>query len=294
MRTPLLLFAGTLSVLFAPRVALAWSNEGHQIVAQIARDELTPQARAWVDRLLADDKDTLTAPDMLSRASWADAWRGAGHRETASWHFVDIEIDKPDLSAACYGFPKAAGPASAGPADDCVVDKLNEFEAELSSPATPEPERILALKYVLHFVGDIHQPLHASDNHDKGGNCVQLSLGGPRTLNLHAYWDTAVLEPLRPDPVAAARALEAEITPAEKAAWRKGTPADWAREGYGLARSAVYTMGSAPGCATGAAPITLSLAYQTHAQAVARVQLEKAGVRLAATLNSAAAAALAQ
>jgi hypothetical protein len=231
---------------------------------------------------------------MLSRASWADAWRGAGHRETASWHFVDIELDKPDLGSACYGFPKASGPASAGPADDCVVNKLAEFEVELASPATPEPERILALKYVLHFVGDIHQPLHASDNHDKAGNCVQVSLGGARTLNLHAYWDTAVMEPLGLDPVVAARALELEITPAEKAAWRKGTPADWARESYGLARSAVYTMGSTPGCGTGAAPITLSPAYQAHAQAVARVQLEKAGVRLAAVLNRAAESALAQ
>jgi hypothetical protein len=276
-----------------PCAALAWGNEGHQIVAAIARDELTPRARAWVDLLLANDKDTLTAPDMLSRATWADAWRGAGHRETASWHFVDIELGQPDLAAACHGFAKASGPASAGPADDCIVNKLNEFEAELASRTTPEPERILALKYVLHFVGDIHQPLHASDNHDKGGNCVQVSLGGSRTLNLHAYWDTAVLEPLGPDPVAAAHELETEITPAKKAAWSNGAPADWARESYGLARSVAYTIGSQPGCATGAAPITLSPAYQAQARAVARVQMEKAGVRLAAVLNRAAPSAVA-
>jgi hypothetical protein len=292
MRCPIPLLA--IALASVPCAALAWGNEGHQIVAAVARDELTPQARVWVDRLLADDKDTLTAPDMLSRATWADAWRGAGHRETAAWHFVDIELDKPDLAAACYHFPKAAGLASAGPADDCVVNKLNEFEAELASPATPEPERILALKYVLHFVGDIHQPLHASDNHDKGGNCIQVSFGGPRTLNLHAYWDTAVLEQLGPDPVAAARKLEREITPAKKAAWAKGTPADWGHESYGLAKSAVYAIGSAPGCGTGGAPITLSPAYQAHAQAVAQVQLEKAGVRLAEELNQAAVAGAAR
>jgi hypothetical protein len=278
----------------APSVALAWGNEGHQIVAAIARDELTPQARAWVDRQLADDKDTLTAPDMLSRSTWADAWRGAGHRETASWHFVDIELAKPDLAAACYGFPKAAGPASGGPADDCIVNKLREFEAELSNPTTSEPERILALKYVLHFVGDIHQPLHAADNHDKGGNCVQVTLSGDHTVSLHAYWDTAVLEPLRRDPVAAARALEAKITPVEKASWTKGTPADWARESNGLARSIAYTIGSPAGCGSGATPIALSAAYQWRAQAVARMQLEKAAVRLAAVINRSVVSAVAK
>ncbi len=271
---------------FVPTVASAWGSQGHEIIAAIARDNLTPTARAWVDRLLASDKDTLTAPDMLSRSTWADAWRGAGHRQTASWHFVDIEIDKPDLSGACYGFPARNGPASAGPADDCIVDKLNEFVSELSSPATPEPERILALKYVLHFVGDLHQPLHAADNHDRGGNCVQV-LVDSHPMNLHAYWDTVVLEPLGRDPQAAARALEQDITPAKRAAWAKGTPADWARESFGIAKASVYTLGSTPGCGTGSAPIAFSSVYQEQAQAAARVQLEKAGVRLATILNRA-------
>jgi hypothetical protein len=272
-----------------PSAALAWSNEGHEIIAAIARDELTPLAKAWVDHMLAED----TGPDMLSQATWADAWAD-GHPETAQWHFVDLELDAPDLAAACHGFPKASGPGSAGPADDCIVGKLNAFEEELASPSTPEPERILALKYVLHLVGDIHQPLHASDHHDRHGECVTVTIPGHRRLNLRAYWDTTVLAPLGPDPVAAAHALEAHITRAQKAAWTKGSPADWAQESYALAKSAAYTIGSPPGCGTRAAPMALKPAYQKRAQATARVQLEKAGVRLAAVLNRSASSAVAR
>ncbi len=174
----------------APCSAYAWGHEGHEVIAEIARTHLTLKALAATDAILKTDvSNNLTAHDMASEATWADAYRGAGHRETASWHFVDLELDNPDLKAACFGFPPAAVPASSGPAQDCVVDKINEFAGELINPNTPADEKLLALKFLIHFVGDIHQPLHASDNHDRGGNCVQVSLGGVRTTNLHSYWD---------------------------------------------------------------------------------------------------------
>ncbi|HEY1926951.1 MAG TPA: S1/P1 nuclease, partial [Caulobacteraceae bacterium] len=75
-----------------PSDALAWGSAGHEVIAAIARDELTPLARAWVDHMLAED----TGPDMLSQATWADAWAD-GHPETAQWHFVDLQLDQPDL-----------------------------------------------------------------------------------------------------------------------------------------------------------------------------------------------------
>ena len=77
-----------------PAPALAWGFEGHEIVAAIARARLTPAVRARVDAILAGDTDTLTAPDMRSRATWADARRGAGHCEPAQWHLVDLELDQ--------------------------------------------------------------------------------------------------------------------------------------------------------------------------------------------------------
>jgi len=275
-----------ISALSLPAAALAWGYEGHEIVAAIAQGYLTPQVRARVDRMLAADRDTLTAHDMLDEATWADSYRRS-HRETSAWHFVDIELDHPDLKAACFGFPASGPVASQGPARDCIVDKLSEFSRELASPATPAAERLLALKFVLHFVGDIHQPLHDADNHDKGANCVLVSLGGSRTVNLHAYWDTVTVRSLGDDPRDVARMLARRITPGQKAAWEKGDPESWALEGFDIAKTKVYTVGSGPGCAPDPSPISLPPGYEATAREVASIQLEKAGVRLAAVLNRA-------
>lgn len=276
-----------LAVMAAPMPAMAWGNEGHEVIAAIARAYLTPQTLRKVDALLATDTDTLTAPDMLARATWADAWRAHDHRETASWHFVDIELDHPDLQTACFGFPKSAGPASAGPAQDCIVDKVEQFSAELAAPATSAPERLLALKYLLHFIGDMQQPLHASDNHDRGGNCVRIDLDGQRTGNLHGYWDTAVVEEQSADPQALADRLLAEITQADKATWEQGDPRSWAMEAFTVAKIVAYKVGSSPGCDADRAPLALPPGYPTIARAAADLQLERAGVRLALVLNRA-------
>jgi hypothetical protein len=110
-----------------PAPAFAWGYEGHEVIAAIARSYLTPDVKAKADAILATDTaDTLTAPDMVSRSTWADAYRNQ-NRNTAAWHFVDIELDHPDLDAACFNHPSLNGaPASQGPASDCVVDKIDE------------------------------------------------------------------------------------------------------------------------------------------------------------------------
>lgn len=267
-----------------PTAARAWGYEGHKVIATIAGGYLKPSAAAKIDRLLAADTDPLTPHDLASAATWADAWRN-GHRQTSEWHFADIELDHPDLAAACFGDPPASRPASAGPEKACVVDRVNAFAAELADPSTPPAERIMALKFLLHFVGDLHQPLHASDNHDKGGNCVPLALGGSRTVNLHSYWDTGLVEQLDPDPTVLAARLRARITPALKARWERGDPRTWAVESYGVARTATYSLRSAPGCETGRAPIALPPGYDARARDAVGLQLQRAGVRLAWLLN---------
>jgi hypothetical protein len=274
-----------MAALTFPVGACAWGFEGHEIVAAIARGYLTPQVREKVDQMLAADQDTLTPHDMLAEATWADRYR-SGHPETGDWHFVDIELDHPDLQSACFGFP-AANPASQGPAHDCIVNKVSEFTQELADPATAATERLLALKFLLHFVGDMHQPLHDSDNHDKGGNCVLVSLGGPRAVNFHRYWDTTVVQGLGEDPQAAADLLIRRITPENKTAWEKGEPQSWALEGFEIARKVAYTIGSKSGCAPDPSPLSLPPGYDQTARDTAAVQLEKAGVRLAAVLNGA-------
>lgn len=185
--------------------AFAWGDQGHEVIALIAQSYLEPGVRRQVNALLSADTDTLTAHDIASEATWADKYRGSnedGARErTREWHFVDIEIDGPDLDQACFGHPKPPPGvrASKGPAHDCVVDKIEEFSAELASPNTSPEERIVALKFLLHFVGDVHQPLHAADKHDRGGNDDRVSAPGFKAGNLHHFWDTEFIQQLGPD-----------------------------------------------------------------------------------------------
>jgi hypothetical protein len=135
-----------------------------------------------------------------------------------------------------------------------------------------------ALKFVIHFVGDMHQPLHDEDNGDKGGNDRHVILDG-HPDNLHWVWDTGLIERIDRSPQALSAELERRIT--NRAAWVKGSIEDWVMEGHALAQSVAYR-----GLETeNPAPITA--AYEKEADAVIEIQLEKAGVRLAYLLNEA-------
>jgi S1/P1 Nuclease len=281
-------FALAATTLAIASPAAAWGDLGHEVTALLAYRHLTPAARAKVDALLASDTDTLTAPDFASRATWADKYRN-GHRETAAWHFVDIEIDHPDLASACFGFPALAPgqAASQGPAQDCVVDKIEEFEAELANPATASAERVLALKFLIHFVGDLHQPLHASDHDDRGGNCIGLEPSPDGyARNLHAYWDTGAVEALGASARDIAARLDGRITLAMAREWSRGGARDWAMESFRLAQSDAYKLPARPICGQHGS-IALSADYQAMAQRDAEDQIEKAGIRMAFLLNKA-------
>jgi len=207
-----------------PQFAFAWGDDGHKTVALIAQQCLTKPAKIAVDAMLAADTDDLTAHDFASEATWADKYRDENNRhdhykETQNWHFTDIEIDNPDITAACFG-QQPLPPhtlASNGPAPACAVDKVGQFGAELADPATDAEERVMALKFIMHFVGDLHQPLHSSDNHDYGGNSVKVTVEGfkhTKKDELHGFWDTQFVDGIAKPPTALAKQLLAEITPA--------------------------------------------------------------------------------
>ncbi len=275
----------------ASPAARAWGDEGHEVIAAIASHHLKPAARRKALALLAGDRDRLTAHDFVSQSRWADRFRdsdrdGARVRylHTRQWHFVDIERKAPDIDRACFGHPPlpAGTPASAGPAAACIVDKIDQFSAELANARISPAERLLALKFLLHFVGDVHQPLHSSDDHDAGGNAKRVTAPGLPAGNLHGYWDTQFVRRLGPDPASTAAALAARITPAQVARWSQGTPTDWAQESYRLARGSVYaTLPEAD--ADGVRHLPAS--YVARSSVLAATQLSKAGVRLAALLN---------
>ncbi len=240
--------AGTIALALAtsftyPRPALAWGDDGHKVVALIADHYLTPAARKQVDAMLAADTDNLTAHDIASEATWADKFRQK-HRETASWHFTDIEITDPDMTKACFGRkPLPPGTLASNGPQDCVVDKIGQFAAELEALGTDAEERLIALKFLLHFVGDLHQPLHSADNHDRGGNSVKVMVDGFARKSkdeLHGFWDTQFVDALGRPPAALAKMLLAKITPEQEAEWKQGTPDDWAMEAFNIAFDDVY------------------------------------------------------
>ena len=260
-----------------PTPAFAWGNEGHQIIALIAQTMLTERTTEAVQGLLAEDKDGLTKSDFPSRATWADEYREK-HPETSGWHFVNLDLRRPSMADACRT------------KRSCIVRQLDKFAAELADPYTPKKERLLAFKMVLHLAGDIHQPLHAADSHDRGGNCEVVTIPGkvwgswwPTKTSLHAFWDTGIVAQMGRDPSELAAQLRRRITPAEARKWSRGTPTNWAWESYNVARSVSYRFGGPPDCQGGSTE--LSPAYITATERAATIQLQRAGVRLAGLLN---------
>ena len=272
-------------LLMASPNALAWGDEGHMVVGLIANNYLTADVRAQVNAMLANDSSGLTATDIASEATWADKYRNA-HRETAAWHFVDTEISDGDIDAACFGHPTlpANTPASAGVAQDCVVDKVDQFTVELRDPNTAPAERLLALQFLLHFIGDLHQPLHSSDSNDRGGNDETVSATGIAAGKLHAYWDTAFVNKLGTDQNQVASALIAKISNAQIAQWQQQTPRDWSLEAFDLARTDAYGKLPTP---DSSGKYKLPATYVSNATSVVATQLSRAGVRLAKVLNDA-------
>jgi hypothetical protein len=270
--------------------AMAWGDEGHEVIGWIAQAYLDPAARQKVVAMLAADTDSLTAHNIADASTWADKFRDSNEngarRNTGLWHFVDLELDGPDLNTACFGRPRlpAGVLASNGPAEDCVVDKIDQFLAELAAPATDPAERVVALKFVLHLVGDVHQPLHASDDHDKGGNRKRANAAGFRSGTLHHYWDTEFVEQLGTSPKQIAAALVERISPADVRDWARGGAADWAFDSFRVAKEDAYGQLPEPNRRGG---YRLSDAYIKMATRDVATQLSKAGVRLAFVLNKA-------
>jgi hypothetical protein len=287
LRLAILVCAVTLNLSQA-RPALAWGDEGHEIVALVAQSFLESDVRKRVAALLAADTSNLTAHDIASEATWADKFRDAninGSRDrTKQWHFVDIEITAPKIDQACFNHPSIppGTTASDGPADDCVVDKIQEFAAELANPGTDLEEQVAALHFVLHFVGDVHQPLHSSDDHDRGGNDKRVTAAGLAAGNLHHFWDTTFVEQLGPDARTIASDLIGHISKDQQAQWQAGGPADWPQETFNMAKVDAYGQLPEP---NSHGSFRISDEYVTTATNDVAMQLSKAGFRLAQILN---------
>jgi hypothetical protein len=280
--------------------AQAWGDEGHRAVALIAQNYLHSRPRQRIEALLADDDTALTVDrGMESESVWADHWRDSDrygshqrYEATRRWHYINLPLlpapQRPDVAAACAPrepLPRGT-PASQGPAQACIVDKIEQFRAELADAKLPKAERRRALQFLLHLVADVHQPLHAVDDDDHGGN-DKLVLPPRRSqpIKLHACWDHDLVRAISRDPQVIADRLARGISPAERQHWAaSSSAASWALESYEVARTQVYA-NLPPVEADGASHY--SAAQWLAARGVVELQLQRAGVRLAALLNQA-------
>jgi hypothetical protein len=266
-------------LMLLPLPAGAWSGFGHWMVGELAGQQLNFRARAEVQRLLAGEAD----PTLAGVASWADALRyrdPARFQATSAWHYINARGGgcNFDVARDC-------------PNGNCVVVAIQRQWDVLANPTQPLEARREALKFLVHLVGDIHQPLHAGSQADSGGNRFQVSLatdlepetysrgavqGGVVGTNLHAVWDHYVLASAR-----LAREVHAiglrRAMPRNESAPVRSAPLHWARESCALSEvRGVYP-----------AQHAIDDRYLNAQRPVAERRIAQAAARLAALLNAA-------
>lgn len=251
--------------------SFAWGYKGHQIVADIARNHLSATAKQNLQALLGND-------DLASIANWADEVR-PNRPESYGWHFVDIPRDAAGFSddRDCYR-PDDKHPNTKEDHHNCVVDRITMFAHVLADKTASQADRLEALKFVVHFLGDIHQPMHAIED-ARGGNDVHISAFGSTqcgkyTCNLHAEWDSGLIDHTGRSEQEYVTYLEQLITTQKLEAG--GTPETWANESLRLAKQVWVSDGG-----------SVDESYYHTNISVVDTRLALAGLRLAALLNEA-------
>lgn len=240
--------------------AQAWSFKGHQTIAEIAERQLPAGTRAAVGALLVDEP----TPTLAAVSTWPDEVRDQEiWRHTGRWHFVNFP------QGACQYRPErdCAG-------GNCVIGALESQRVALRDPTTPRERRVEALKFVVHLVGDIHQPLHAGYGFDRGGNDTQIRLNRMGS-NLHALWDGLLIDTLELERPALVEHLLQTPLPAPGEVGTTSA-ARWAEESCALIESA------------GIYPDRrfIDRSYIERTRPVAEARMRLAAARLAAVLEA--------
>lgn len=254
--------------------AFGWSKQGHQLVGELAEHDLTPAARAEVQRLLAGEP----IPTLAGVSTWADEIR-AQSRTTGNplgelssrWHYINF--DRPGCDYV---------PARECPDGNCVIGAINAQRAILADASQPLQARREALKFVVHLVGDAHQPMHAGFRHDRGGNNFQLNYkgkGSPKGegTNLHGVWDYWLLQSANLDNAAYATRLLQSPVPADPARDADNPAVEWTLESCRLIASVeAYPPRH-----------RITDAYLDLHRPTAEARVRQAGARLATLINDA-------
>jgi hypothetical protein len=254
-----------------PTQLSAWGPKGHAIVADIAQSRLTPETRKNLLLLLGNDS-------LASIANWADQVRKE-RDESFGWHFVDIPKDAQGFSQErdCFR-PQDKHKDALTDRHNCVVDRIEMFQKVLGDESASKDSRLEALKWIVHFVGDLHQPLHAIEE-ARGGNDIKLPVFGSAKCgdydcNLHWTWDSLLLEHTGLSQEDYVRRLNELIAQKHLEKQAAGTPVEWANESHLQARHLVDPR-----------PAAIDETYYQANIDLVNEKLALAGLRLAALLN---------
>jgi len=259
-------------VISAPNPGLAWGELGHRTVAEIATQYLSAQSAAEVHKLLGDG-----AHVMAEVSVWADTIVG-DRPETYPWHVTQIppEGSGYDRKRDC-------------PNDDCIVEKITEMARVLGDRTVDTSLRIEALQFLIHFVGDLHMPLHAFVGLNRNRSGAWVRIGGT-TDKLHLWWDNVFVDALGFDSGELAKRLAVQITVDDRKHWEKGTSEDWANESFRITHEFVTKYALLENrweTVSEDRPVVLPTTVLDEVKPIVAQRLKMAGVRLAWLLNQA-------
>ena len=245
-------------LVLVPRPALSWGPTGHRAVGRVAERHLSEAAARGVAAILGSESlaQASTWPDEIkSDPAWDPTWK-----VTAPWHYVTI-----DDGATYDTAPK-------DPSGD-VIEAIGRFLKTLRDPQAEREKKIVALRFLVHLVGDIHQPLHVGRNGDQGGNGIKLTWFNADT-NLHAVWDEKIIESEKLSFSELAELID-HPTDTEVRTWQSGGVLDWAGESMAV-RARVYALGDGK----------LGYPYAYQNGPLVKRRILQAGIRLAGILNA--------
>nr|WP_233356252.1 S1/P1 nuclease [Henriciella aquimarina] len=246
-------------VLTASAPAIAWDKTGHRVIGEIAARHLSPEAKAAVEDILGPEglAEASTWPDFM-RSSPEPFWQD----EAYPWHYVTIPDGQTYETAEI-------------PEEGDAITALANFREILLDASASREDKQRALRFVVHIVGDLQQPLHAGNGTDRGGNDVMVSFFDTLT-NLHSVWDMEIIDRQKLSYTEWTDWLDAKISPEDIAKWSASSPADWADESAAI-RDGIYPPEN---------DRDLSYGYVYDHLGTIRGRLSKGGIRLAAYLNA--------
>ena len=263
-----------------PAPAQAWGFYAHQVTGEIALANIRPETRSAMERLFRAEA-LIGAPDCRLRSLpdatvWPDCLRRDGWRwgYTFAWHYRTAPIGEP------------YSPRSNCSGGNCILAQIERNQRILADESLPANVRLEALAFMVHFVGDVHMPLHSGDHDDRGGNDRVTDYGIVPGLNLHWIWDG----PLAERAISSAQpSLVRRYTAAERAELAGGDAAEWGRESWEIARTFVYPNAFDCTDCTGELPSQTALTQEDIVAAipVSQRRVTQAGLRMARMLDEA-------